>query len=51
MKKTRYIWSNLHHKAYPNKEEVQRLIQLGKDCCKNKEELITPFKIDLNIKK
>lgn len=21
MKKTRYIWSNLHHKAYPNKEE------------------------------
>lgn len=37
--------------AYPNKEEVQRLIQLGKDCCKNKEELITPFKIDLNIKK
>ena len=37
--------------AYPNKEEVQRLIQLGKDCCKNKEELITPFKVDLNIKK
>lgn len=21
MKKTRYIWSNLHHKAYPNKDE------------------------------
>lgn len=21
MKKTRYIWSNLHHKAYPNKKE------------------------------
>ena len=37
--------------AYPNKEEVQRLIELGKQCCKNKEELITPFKIDLNIKK
>ena len=37
--------------AYPNKEEVQRLIQIGKECCKNKEELITPFKIDLNIKK
>ena len=36
---------------YPNKEEVQRLIELGKNCCKNKEELITPFKIDLNVKK
>ena len=36
--------------AYPNKEEVQRLIELGKQCCKNKEELLTPldvFEIDL----
>ena len=41
--------------AYPSKEEVQRLIELGKQCCKNKEELLTPldvYKIDLNnIKK
>ena len=41
--------------AYPSKEEVQRLIELGKQCCKNKEELLTPLgmhKIDLNnIKK
>lgn len=39
---------------YPSKEEVQRLIDLGKQCCKNKEELLTPldvFKIDLNVKK
>ena len=36
--------------AYPNKEEVQRLIELGKQCCKNKQELLTPldvFEIDL----
>ena len=39
---------------YPNKEEVQRLIGLGKQCCKNKDELLTPldvFKIDLDVKK
>ena len=36
--------------AYPSKEEVQRLIELGKQCCKNKEELLTPldvYEIDL----
>jgi flavin-dependent thymidylate synthase len=36
--------------AYPSKEEVQRLIELGKQCCKNKQELLTPldvFEIDL----
>lgn len=39
--------------AYPSKEEVQRLIELGKQCCKNKEDLLTPLNvIDLNnIKK
>ena len=41
--------------AYPSKEEVKRLIELGKQCCKNKEELLTPldvYKVDLNnIKK
>ena len=39
--------------AYPSKEEVQRLIELGKQCCKNKENLLTPLNvIDLNnIKK
>lgn len=37
--------------AYPSKEEVQRLIELGKQCCKNKEDLLTPldiYKVDLN---
>ena len=36
---------------YPNKEEVKRLIDLGKQCCKNKEELLTPLDenaIDIN---
>jgi hypothetical protein len=32
---------------YPSKEEVQNLIQLGKDCCKNKPEA-PGFPIDLN---
>ena len=38
--------------AYPSKEEVQRLIKIGKECCKNKEELLTPLgmPIDLNKK-
>ena len=32
---------------YPSKEEIQNLIQLGKDCCKNKPEA-PGFPIDLN---
>ena len=31
--------------AYPNKEEVQRLIELGKNCCKGKKEGLTPFDV------
>ena len=36
---------------YPSKEEVKKLINLGKECCKNKEELLTPLDenaIDIN---
>ena len=32
---------------YPSKDEVQKLIQLGKDCCKNKPEA-PGFPVDLN---
>ena len=31
--------------AYPNKEEVQKLIELGKNCCKGKKEKLTPFDV------
>jgi thymidylate synthase (FAD) len=31
--------------AYPNKEEVQKLIELGKNCCKGKKERLTPFDV------
>ena len=31
--------------AYPNKEEVQKLIELGKNCCKGKKEGLTPFDV------
>ena len=31
--------------AYPNKEEVQRLIELGKNCCKGKKDELTPFDV------
>ena len=38
--------------AYPNKEEVQRLIELGKQCCKNKQELLTPLDVfEINLGK
>ena len=40
--------------AYPSKEEVQKLIDLGKQCCKNKEEKLTPlgvYEIDLGKSK
>lgn len=33
--------------AYPNKEEVQRLIEIGKECCKNKKAPLDVFEIDL----
>jgi hypothetical protein len=33
--------------AYPNKEEVQKLIELGKQCCKNKKAPLDVFEIDL----
>jgi thymidylate synthase ThyX len=31
--------------AYPSKEEVQKLIELGKNCCKGKKEGLTPFDV------
>ena len=31
--------------AYPSKEEVEKLIELGKNCCKGKKEKLTPFDV------
>ncbi len=31
--------------AYPNREEVEKLIELGKNCCKGKKEKLTPFDV------
>jgi flavin-dependent thymidylate synthase len=35
--------------AYPSKEEVEKLIEMGKNCCKNKKDKLTPLGMPIDL--